>query len=109
MNERDKLVVKKFKEDLPKEILVHIKSIIVFGSRARGDAKSDSDLDLAVLVDQKTHQIERTLEDMAYQTMWDFDFQPVISLKVFQQSRFDLAVKKAFSFYRHVVTQGVPV
>lgn len=109
MNERDALIVKKFKDEIPADIRIHIKSILVFGSRARGDARPDSDLDLAVLVDQKTPQLEQTLQDAAYQAMWDFDCEPVISLKVFQKSRFDLAVQKAFSFYRHVMTQGVPV
>lgn len=109
MHERDKLLVKKFKEKLSPEILAHIKSALVFGSRARGDEQEDSDLDLAVLVDQKTPLLERSLEDAAYQAMWDFDFKPVISLKVFQKSEFDLAVKKGFSFYRYVTTCGVPV
>ena len=109
MNERDTLLVKKFKERLSENILTHVKSVLVFGSRARGDARPDSDLDLAILVDLKTSQLEEALQDAAYRAMWDFDFQPVISLKVFEKSRFDLAVKKGFSFYCHVTSQGIPV
>ena len=109
MNERDRLLIKKFKDKLSPEITSHVGAVLVFGSRARGDAAPDSDLDLAVLVDQKTFELEQSLEDAAYEAMWNFDFKPIISLKVFEKSRFDLAVKKGFSFYRHVNTQGIAV
>lgn len=109
MNERDKLLIIKFREKLSNESMQHVRSLFAFGSRARGDAQEDSDLDLAVLVDVKTLQLEKDLQDAAYQAMWDFDFKPVISLKVFQKSRFDLALKKGFSFYRHVTAEGVSV
>lgn len=109
MNERDRLLVQKFKEKLSAEAVRYVKAVLVFGSRARGDAQDDSDLDLAVLVDNKTPQLEQSLQEVAYQAMWDFDFQPIISLKVFEKSRFDLAVKKGFSFYCHVTAQGVAI
>jgi predicted nucleotidyltransferase len=32
----------------------YVKAVLAFGSRARGQARSDSDLDLAVIVDQPT-------------------------------------------------------
>ena len=107
MNERDRLLIKRFREKLTGETVLHIKSVLVFGSRARGDAQQDSDLDLAVLVDEKTSELEKILQDAAYQAMWDFDFNPVISLKVFQKTRFDLALRKGFSFYRHVTAEGI--
>lgn len=75
----------------------HIRRIIVFGSRARGDAEPDSDLDVAVLVDGRT----------AYQVMWDRDFAPVISLRVFAEADFEAALEGGFSFYRSVVREGV--
>ncbi len=69
----------------------------------------DSDLDVVVLVDEKTDEIERRLENIAYQVMWDHDFNPIISLKVLAESRFYDALNKGYSFYRHIETQGVAV
>jgi len=109
MNEQDRLLALEIKKRLPRHLLNHVKKIIVFGSRARGKAVEDSDLDLAILVDKKTPEIEKELEDIIYQIMWDHDFRPIISLKVFSESRFYDAAKKGYSFYRTVEREGIPI
>jgi predicted nucleotidyltransferase len=109
MNERDKALVSDLKERLPLQIKKHIKRFIVFGSRVMGEAIEESDLDIIALVDEKTPEIERTLDDIVYQVMWDHDFKPIISLKIFAESKFNDAFSRGFSFYRHVVEQGIAV
>lgn len=83
--------------------------IWTYGSRARGDATEDSDLDLVALVDEKTPEIEQMLDDISYKLMWDHDFKPIISLKVFGEDRFREAAAKGFSFYRNVEREGVTI
>ncbi len=109
MNERDKKIISDFKEKFSQDILKHVRRIIIFGSRARGTTAEDSDLDILVLVDEKTAAIEKGLEDAAYQVMWDYDFKPMISLKVFSEARFNHAVSQGFSFYQNVEREGIPV
>ena len=41
--------------------------------------------------------------------MWDYDFKPVISLKVFSEARFRSSTEKGMSFYRHVEKEGIPI
>jgi predicted nucleotidyltransferase len=109
MNQKDRELVLEFKEKLPADLKAHLKHLIVFGSRATGEPSGDSDLDVVALVDEKTDEIERRLEDIAYQVMWDHDFNPIISLKVLKESRFYDAVNKGYSFYRNIETKGVAV
>jgi predicted nucleotidyltransferase len=109
VNERDKELITEFKKRLSSELGNHLRRIIVFGSRARGDEADESDLDIVALVDEKSKDIERRLEDIVYQVMWDYDFKPIISLKVFSESQFNNALSKGFSFYRHVQQEGVAV
>jgi len=109
MDERDKALVTDLKERLPLHIKKHIKRFIVFGSRVRGEATEESDLDIIVLVDEKTPEIEKALDDIVYQVMWDHDFKTIISLKIFAESKFNDAFSRGFSFYRHVVEQGIAV
>jgi len=46
-----------------KEMNVEIGKIILFGSRARGDAKEDSDLDLLIITKKvDTHKTRRNFE-----------------------------------------------
>ena len=79
MGEQDRNIVMELKQRLPVEVKSHLAKLILYGSRARGDAADDSDLDLIALVDEKTPEIENQLEDIAYRLMWDHNFQPIIS------------------------------
>ena len=109
MTDRDNRIVAEFRRRLPPDLQSEIRAILVYGSRARGDAEEDSDLDVVALVDSKTPEIEERLEDIAYEVMWDFDFTPMLSLKVFSHDRFFDEAKDGMSFYRNVLSQGVTV
>jgi predicted nucleotidyltransferase len=109
MKEIDRRIVQEIKRRLPEEVQCHVERYIVFGSRARGDASADSDLDLIVLVDKKTPEIEKGLDDVVYAVMWDHDFNPIISLKVFSKASFESAVARDLSFYKNVDSHGITV
>ena len=80
---------------------------MVYGSRAWGKPDPDSDLDVAVIVQGLTPEIEAALNEAAYQVMWDHDFSPLISIKVFDADNFAAYQKKGFSFYRKVAREGI--
>jgi uncharacterized protein len=109
MNEKDRQIVFDLKNRLTEDVLKHLKKLVLFGSRARGEETGDSDLDLLALVDEKNSEIEKRLEDIAYQVMWDYDFNPVISLKVLAEAQFLTALNKGYSFYWHVEKEGVTI
>ena len=102
MSTKDKSIILQFKERIPEQLRKQLARIIIFGSRANGKVSRYSDLDVAILVKRKTRQLEKQLEDIAYALMLEYDFKPVISLKVFGQKDFNRRYKKGFSFYRHV-------
>jgi len=99
MEEEDRQLVLELKSRLSDDVLRHLKKLVLFGSRARGEGAEDSDLDLVALVDEKNTEIESEL--------WDHDFRPIISLKVFAESRFRHAVEEGYSFYRNVEREGI--
>jgi len=109
MGETDRLIIEELRRRLPVEVQRHVRQMIMFGSRARGDAAEDSDLDLIALVDEKTPELERALDDIAYKVMWDHDFRPIISLKVFAEERFQRAIANGYSFYKNVMREGIAV
>ena len=108
MSTKDKSIIIEFKERIPEQIRKQLVRIIIFGSRVNGKVNRYSDLDVAILVKRKTRQLERRLEDVAYDLMLEHDFKPVISLKVFGQEDFERRYKQGFSFYRHV-REGIVV
>lgn len=109
MDDKDKVLIEEFKRSLSEEIKKHVKRIIVFGSRVRGDIEEDSDLDVVALIDVKNPEIIEFLDECAYQVMWNHDFKTIISLKVLVESEFYDAVKRGFSFYRNVLQEGISV
>ena len=108
MSTKDKSIILQFKERIPGQIRKQLARIIIFGSRVNGKVGRYSDLDVAILLKQKTRQSEKRLEDIAYDLMLEHDFKPVISLKVLGQKDFERRYKEGFSFYRHV-REGIVV
>jgi len=107
MEERDRNLVLEFKKRLPADAMAHIRKVIAFGSRVRGQGEEDSDLDLLVLVDHKTPELESKIEDIAYQVMWDHDFKPIISIKVFTEANYLNSLQEGFSFYKAIEREGI--
>jgi predicted nucleotidyltransferase len=109
LSKREKDLILEFKKRLSAELKEHLKQLIIFGSRVKGEAYEDSDLDVIALVDEKNHEIEKQFEDIAYQVMWDNDFKPIISLKVFSESHFNDSLRKGFSFFKHIKEEGISI
>lgn len=109
MNERDNRMLAEFRKRVPGDIQCQLRAILAYGSRVRGDATEESDLDVVALVENKTPEIERRLDDIAYDVMWDFDFTPIMSLKVFPYAQFHNAAQQGMSFYRNVLSEGMLV
>lgn len=107
MQQTDLDIISLFKSKMPKRILSSVKKMIVYGSRARNESAQDSDLDLAILLEKKRPEIEKELEDIAYQVMWDNDFKPIISLKVFDSKTYQSLLSKGFSFYKNIEKEGI--
>ena len=64
--------IKTIKEQIMKsldEMDVSIESMILFGSRARGDAHKDSDYDVLLLVKKRTKELEDQINDIAYEML----------------------------------------
>jgi len=107
MNEKDRSIILELKKRLPDTVKDHIRKVIAFGSRARGEDSEDSDLDLLILVDRKAPELEGKIDDIAYQVMWDHDFRPILSIKLFSEASYLSLVREGFSFYKNIEREGV--
>jgi uncharacterized protein len=83
----DKLVA--FKRDVEEALPLNVKQIVLFGSRARGDAKKSSDYDIAVVLQglEASTTVDRRLSNLAYPyLMQGVNIRPV-SLSAEQMKR----------------------
>lgn len=85
----------------------HIRQVILFGSRARGTHRHDSDYDLLLVVDRK----EEGLLDVLYEAVMDvlLTHGRLVSLKIFAQQEFDRLQALRTPFMTQVVQEGVPL
>lgn len=85
----------------------HLKSVILYGSYARGDYTKDSDIDIMVLLDLSDIEIKKyrhELSDVTYDFNMDYDvdIKPIAK----NQEHFNKWVE-VYPFYSNVVSEGV--
>jgi len=84
-----------------------IRRLILFGSRARGDAAADSDYDLLVVVDQKSAELREALYDAVLDTL--LESGRLVSLKIFTSSEFERLNRLGTPFMERVHREGIPL
>lgn len=109
LTQTDQRLVQTLKARLQKVADDRLKALIVYGSRVWGEAGPESDLDVVAIIQDCTPELEAALGEAAYQVMWDHDFMPLISLKIFDMERFSTLREAGFSFYRKVAQEGIMV
>lgn len=105
LSNQDRYVAEVFKRKLAE--LVTPLDVRVFGSRARGDAGPDSDLDIYVEVEHLSPQLRAEISDVAWAV--GFDLERVISTLVVTREQLEHGSIGASPVIDHVFAEGQPV
>jgi predicted nucleotidyltransferase len=99
-------IVKKCKEALEKQYGRRLKGVILYGSMARGDATTASDIDLLVLLEPPLDYFAelRNLIDVLYPIQ--LESEQLISAKPVSVKDFEMG---SLSLYRNAQREGVAV
>ena len=80
--------------------------VIIFGSRARGDAKKESDWDILILIN--SNKVTNEIEDIFRDKLYDIELQSgqIISTFIYSKDYWENYLKYS-PFYKKINTEGV--
>lgn len=82
--------------------------LILYGSRARGDAQDDSDYDLLVLVDREVDMsLERAIVDRLVPL--EVRMGKALTALIYNRSQWDSALYRAMPLHQNVTREGVAI
>lgn len=104
MTQEDRLIINKLKQKLMEEN-IPLHDMILFGSRARGDAEPDSDYDVLVIVKEKESNTRMKISDCAWEV--GFESNVFIQTIVMTQKEAEEGPEKSSLFMMAVQQEGI--
>lgn len=105
LNEKEKEAVLRLKAVLKEKI--KIIDFRLFGSRARGDASSASDIDIMIEVEEYTPVIESLIDDIVFETNLAYDC--FISTVIFSKKELEEGPLDESPLYKVIEREGIRV
>lgn len=101
----EQAAIKAYISQIQEQYSNRIETVILFGSKARGDADAESDIDLLVKVDAETREFRSKLWQIASDI--SLEFNVVLSPRVIGQARWEELSRMRLPLYRAITVDGI--
>ena len=107
MSQTMQSLIEQYIVEIKKIYGVHLRKVILYGSYARGDFRSDSDVDIMILLDISDVELKAYSQQLSYMT-YDFNLDNDLDIKPIAKSEehFNKWVVN-YPFYANVNKEGV--
>jgi predicted nucleotidyltransferase len=82
-------------------------SVVVYGSKARGDDAPDSDIDVMVVLEDYTPEVEAALDEAVYEI--NLAHNCLISVVIFGRRELEEGPLAESPLYKRILAEGAPV
>jgi uncharacterized protein len=82
-----------------------ILSAVLFGSRARGEASADSDVDVLVVIDKEDYRVRKEIRYLAAEVWLEYGF--FLSTRVWSRSHWRKLQERQTFLYRNIQRDGI--
>jgi len=107
LTEQELKVVESFKRKVQELHPGQLVGLTVFGSKARGDATMESDVDLLAVIRSEDWRLGDQIRDLGYDL--EEEYGVVLSIQVISQSRHDGLKAAGSQFFNAVEAEGLVV
>lgn len=107
LTDKEKQAVAEFGRVMRVKFGDRIKTLLLYGSKVRGDSDAHSDIDLFVLVDRD----DRALRSFALEAVYEINlkYDVVLSVVICDQDRYDAPLSRVTPFFSNVLRDGVKI
>lgn len=85
----------------------HVLQTALFGSKARGDSRPWSDIDILIIVNSEDWRLQHAISTLAARVSLEFDV--LIGPRVIGQERWERMKQDRFYLYQYVLAEGIPL
>ena len=82
-----------------------ILSAVLFGSRARGEASADSDVDVLVVIDKEDHRVRKEIRYLAAEVWLEYGL--FLSTRIWSRSHWHKLQEMQTLLYRNIQRDGI--
>lgn len=107
LSDAEARAIKAFTSTISNELKDRLIGIWLFGSKARGDAGPDSDLDILVVVDRLAPPVRWRIREIAADCSLDYDV--LINTHIQDLQKWEKEAKQGSTFRRALNRDGVPI
>jgi len=105
LTEKERKIIEKFKKRIEERFSGEIVNIVVFGSKARGDATEESDIDIIVVTSFDDWRKGDKIREIGYEL--DEEIGYTLSIQIISQSHIEYLRNNNFQFIKNIEQEGI--
>jgi len=105
LTEKERKIIEDFKKRIEEKFPGEIINVLVFGSKARGDATEESDIDIIVVTSSDDWRKGDKIREIGYKL--DEEIGYTLSIQVISQAHINYLRNNNFQFIKNIEQEGI--